>query len=242
MKYAIFGDIHANLEAFEAVLEHAQAQGCESYVCMGDIVGYNANPSECLELVRAMDCPVVKGNHDEDSTRLDDGKGNTNPIAREAQQWTYNQLTQEQRDWLQNLRYVRQVEKFTIVHSSLDQPQQWHYISNKFDAMASMAYQFTQLCFIGHSHIPQIYVRETGVELLDGVMEITLEDTKKYLINVGAVGQPRDGEWMASYCVYDSATKTASIQRVEYDIASTQAKIIAAGLPESLALRLSEGK
>ena len=148
MKYAIFGDIHANWEAFMAVLDHAQSQGCESYVCMGDIVGYNADPVACLEKVREMDCPVVKGNHDEDSTR-ETTAGNTNPIAREVQQWTYNQLNEEQRGWLQNLRYVRQVDKFTIVHSSLDQPQQWHYITSKFDAMASMAYQFTQLCFSG---------------------------------------------------------------------------------------------
>ncbi len=241
MKYAIFGDIHANWEAFQAVLEHAQTQGCESYVCMGDIVGYNADPVACLEKIREMDCPIVKGNHDEDSSR-EVIQGNTNPIAREAQQWTYNQLNEEQREWLLNLRFVRQVEKFTIVHCSLDQPQQWHYITNKFDAMASMAYQFTQLCFIGHSHVPQIYERDTKVRLLDGVTEVTLEDTKKYLINVGAVGQPRDGDWRASYCVYDSSTKTATLHRIEYDIEATQAKILAAGLPDVLATRLTEGR
>lgn len=241
MKHAIFGDIHANWEAFQAVLEHAQEQGCESYVCMGDIVGYNADPVACLEKVREMNCPIVKGNHDEDSAR-EVSQGNTNPIAREAQQWTYNQLNEEQREWLLNLRYVRQVDKFTIVHSSLDQPQQWHYITTKFDAMASMAYQFTQLCFIGHSHVPQIYTRDTEVQLLEGVTEVTLEDTKKYLINVGAVGQPRDGDWRASYCVYDSSSKTATLHRLEYDIATTQEKIRAAGLPDILATRLIEGR
>jgi len=241
MRYAIFGDIHANWEALQAVLAHSKKQGCESYVCMGDIVGYNADPSACLEAVRAMDCPIVKGNHDEDCSQLE-LKSNTNPIAAEAQRWTYEQLTQEQRDWLQGLRYVRQVEKFTIVHASLDQPQQWHYVTNKFDAMASLAYQFTQLCFIGHSHLPQFYVREESVQLLEGVTELTLDPNKKYLINVGAVGQPRDEDWRASYCVYDTDTKVATIHLVEYDIKTTQEKILGAGLPEALAERLSLGK
>lgn len=208
---------------------------------MGDVVGYNADPVACLEKIREMGCAVVKGNHDEDSARQSSA-GNTNPIAKEAQQWTYNQLTEEQREWLLNLRYVRQVGNFTIVHSSLDQPQQWHYITSKFDAMASMAYQFTQLCFIGHSHIPMIYVRDSSVEALEGESEVTIEGGKKYLINVGAVGQPRDGDWRASYCIFDSATMKATLYRLKYDIVTTQEKIIAAGLPESIASRLAEGK
>lgn len=240
MRYAIFGDIHANLEAFEAVLKHSKAEKCEEYVCLGDIVGYNADPVACLEKVKEMGCPVVKGNHDEDSTRLETS-GNTNPVARESQIWTYNQLSEEQRQWLQDLRYVRQVEKFTIVHSSLDQPQQWHYITNKFDAMASMAYQFTQLCFIGHSHVPGIFVREQGVELISET-SVVMEPTKKYLVNVGSVGQPRDEDWRASYCVYDSEDKSITIHRVEYDVDAAKQKILDAGLPESLAKRLSKGK
>jgi len=239
MRYALFGDIHGNFEAMETVLNHAAEQQCEQYICLGDIVGYGANPVECLERVQQLGCPVVKGNHDEDSTQLKSA-GNTNPIARKAQEWTYEQLSPEQREWLQALRYVRQIDNFTIVHSSLDQPQQWHYITNKFDATACMAYQFTQLCFVGHSHVPQIYIKEIGVRLHDEY-NVNIEQAKKYLINIGSVGQPRDGDWRASYAVYDSDAQTVNIHRLEYDVQSAQQKIRDAGLPESLADRIAEG-
>lgn len=239
MRYAIFGDIHANLEALDAVLNDAAENGCNGYVCLGDIVGYNANPSECLEKVKELGCAVIKGNHDEDCIRENPMK-DTNPIAREAQRWTYEQLSPEQREWLKDLRYVRQVFDFTIVHSSLDQPQQMHYIINKFDAMASMAYQFTRLCFIAHTHIPQIYTKTDVVEPFEG-SEIVLENGVKYLVNPGSVGQPRDGDWRASYAIFDLRSGTISLRRVEYDIATAQQKIKEAGLPDFLAQRLAEG-
>ncbi len=239
MRYALFGDIHANLEAFHAVLEHAQAQKCDAYACLGDIVGYGGSPVECLELVQKMKCPVVKGNHDEDSSQVGAAR-NTNPIARQAQEWTYERLSEEQHKWLQELRYVRQIDNFTIVHSSLDRPQHWNYITNKFDATACIAYQFTQLCFVGHSHVPQIYVKGQGVSS-HNEYHVAIEPDKKYLINIGSVGQPRDGDWRASYAIYDSAEAIVNIYRLEYDIRTAQKKILDAGLPESLAHRLEQG-
>jgi len=239
MRYALFGDIHANLEAFQTVLQHAQAQQCDAYACLGDLVGYGGNPVECLKLVQKMNCPVVKGNHDEDSSHLGSA-ANTNPIARQAQEWTYNQLSEEQREWLQDLRYVRQIDNFTIVHSSLDRPQHWNYITNKFDATACLAYQFTQICFVGHSHVPQIYIKGDKVASHNDY-HLKIEPDKKYLINIGSVGQPRDGDWRASYAIYDSVDGIVNIYRLEYDIRSAQNKIIEAGLPDSLALRLEQG-
>ncbi len=240
MKIALFGDIHANLEALETVLADAEAQGCDSYVCLGDVVGYNANPAECLEIIREMDCPVVKGNHDEDAGG-DHSLEMMNPIAAEALQWTRDQLNAEQREFLARMRMVRQVEDFTIVHSTLDQPNVWNYVTNKFDAMSNFSYQFTQVCFHGHTHVPRVFVRGSKVQEVPPE-SIAIEDGMKYFINAGSVGQPRDGEWKASYCIYDLDAKLITFRRLEYDIETTQKKILAAGLPEALANRLADGR
>jgi len=240
MRFALFGDIHANLEALEAVLEDAGKQDVSDYVCMGDIVGYNADPAACLERVRAMDCPTVKGNHDEDASSSHSLE-NMNPVAATALEWTRLQLADEQRQWLRRLRMVRQVADFTIVHSTLDQPNHWNYVTNRFDAMSNFSYQFTQICFHGHTHVPRVYLKR------DKVMEVpaeslVIEDGTKYFINVGSVGQPRDGDWRACYVIYDLDEKRLSFRRVAYDLAETQRKIRAAGLPDMLAERISEGR
>lgn len=240
MKYAIFGDIHANLEAFEAVLADAEQLGCTDYVCTGDIVGYAADPNECLRIVRDMNCPVVKGNHDEEAI-LNTSLEGLNPLAKQAMEWTRAQLNEDERDSLDNMKLVRQVADFTIVHATLDTPGSWTYVTNKFDAMASFSYQFTQLCFYGHTHTPRIYVKGDSVEPLEE-MEVKLEMGRKYFINVGSTGQPRDGDWRASYAVYDAENQNVEIRRLDYNIRKAQDKIIDAGLPEMLAHRLSLGK
>ena len=240
MRYAIFGDIHANLEALETVLYDASEQDCTDYVCIGDIVGYNANPVECLNKVRDMGCPVVKGNHDEEAIQNTPLDG-LNPLAKQAMEWTRAQLSEEDCQWLRDLKFVRQVRDFTIVHATLDTPSGWTYVTNKFDAMASFGYQFTQLCFYGHTHTPKIYQKAESVSMMDE-LETTLEKGIKYFINVGSVGQPRDGDWRSSYAVYDVESKTVKIRRLEYDIQKAQKKIIDAGLPEMLAHRLALGK
>lgn len=240
MKYAIFGDIHANLEALQAVMADAEQQGCTDYVCTGDIVGYASDPNECLRIVREMDCPVVKGNHDEESTLSTSLEG-LNPLAKQAMEWTRAQLNEDEQDFLKNMKLVRQVADFTIVHATLDTPGSWTYVTNKFDAMASFSYQFTQLCFYGHTHTPRIYVKSDSVEPLEET-EVNLEMGRKYFINVGSTGQPRDGDWRASYVVYDSDNQNVTIRRIDYDIQKAQDKIIEAGLPEMLAHRLTLGK
>ena len=240
MRIALFGDIHANLEALEAVLQDADNQGVTSYVCMGDIVGYNADPSACLEIVRALDCPTVKGNHDEDASGSHSLES-MNPVAAAALEWTRQKLTEEQRQWLSRLRMVRQVSDFTVVHSTLDQPAHWNYVTNRFDAMSNFSYQFTQICFHGHTHVPRVYVK------IDRVREVPAESVEieadsKYFINIGSVGQPRDGDWRACYTIYDTDHKIVVFRRIEYDIAKTRQKIIDAGLPEMLAERSLEGR
>ena len=240
MKFAIFGDIHANLEALNTVLADAAENDCTHFVCIGDIVGYNANPSECLAIVRDLNCPVVKGNHDEEASLETDLVG-LNPLAEAALNWTRDALEEEEKEWLRDLRLLRQVRGYTIVHATLDTPSSWTYVMNKFDAMASFSYQFTQLCFYGHTHSPVTYVKEdTVTRHLDP--SIRIEKGKKYFINVGSVGQPRDGDWRASYTIFDQQNMIVKNRRLEYDLKTAQSKIISAGLPEMLANRLALGK
>lgn len=240
MRVAIFSDIHANLEALEAVLADAEANSCDSYVCLGDVVGYNADPAACLNRVRDMGCPVVKGNHDMDCGH-DTSLEMMNSVAAEALQWTRDQLDADQRKWLARLRMVRQVEDFTIVHSTLDQPTSWNYVTNKFDAMANFTYQVSQVCFYGHTHVPRVFIRDHERVEEVPAESIQIQDGNKYFINTGSVGQPRDGDWRASYCIYDLSTRTITFRRLEYDIETTQKKILDAGLPESLAERIAHG-
>ncbi|HEY8962260.1 MAG TPA: metallophosphoesterase family protein [Luteolibacter sp.] len=240
MRIALFGDIHANLEALEAVLADAAQQGVTDYVCLGDVVGYNADPAACLERVKAMGCPTVKGNHDEDASGTHSLDA-MNPVAAAALQWTRDQLSEEQRQWLRRLRMVRQIEDFTVVHSTLDQPANWNYVTNRFDAMANFSYQFTQVCFHGHTHVPRVYMKSDKVQEV-AAEQVQIEDGAKYFINAGSVGQPRDGDWRAAYVIYDLETRRITFRRVEYDIATTQRKILDAGLPEMLAHRIAEGR
>jgi diadenosine tetraphosphatase ApaH/serine/threonine PP2A family protein phosphatase len=240
MRFAIFSDLHANLEATEAVLADAHERDCTHFVCLGDVVGYNANPHECLEIVRKMECPVVKGNHDEQAALAESSRG-FNPLAETAINWTREHLTHEDKEWLRALPLTQQVRDFTIVHATLDMPQQWGYVFNSLDAIASFTHQQTTVCFFGHTHVPGAFVRDESVKKLK-VEQLPIEETKKYFINVGSVGQPRDGDWRAAYCIYHLDKNVVEQRRVEYDLATAQKKIIQTGLPRLLADRLELGR
>jgi predicted phosphodiesterase len=240
MKYSIIADIHANLEALEVVLEDAKAQKCTHYACLGDVVGYNANPKECLDKIRDMNMPCVKGNHDEYCS-TDTNLEGFNPHAAEAIEWTRQQLTEEDRQWLRDLKYIRLVTSFSIVHATLDGPQRWGYVFDRLAAAASFTYQNTAVCFFGHTHVPVAFIRDSVVR--GGTYsKFKIEPGRKYFINVGSVGQSRDGVPKATYVVYDMDESSIELRRLDYDIAKTQAKIRAAGLPERLAERLALGK
>ena len=241
MKFAILSDIHSNLEALQVVLADAQKQLCTNYVCLGDIVGYGANPGECLELIRQLDCPVVMGNHDEYCAGDMDLTG-FNPLAAEVVHWTREQLSEEQRTWLRNLKYVRQVQGFTIVHSTLDLPEKWAYVFDKLAAANSFNYQNTQVCFNGHTHVPVGFVRGPNGIQAGMYTRIKLEIGRKYFLNAGSIGQPRDRQTTTAYVTFDLKENLIELHRLEYDFAATQAKIRAAGLPPGLADRLAYGK
>ena len=240
MRFAIFSDLHANLEATEAVLSDAHEKQCSHYVCLGDLVGYNANPHECVELVRQMECPVVKGNHDEQAS-LGKSSRDFNDLAEQAISWTRANLTDADKQWLAELRMTRQVRDFTVVHATLDTPNEWGYVFNNLDAVASFTYQHTPICFFGHTHVAGAFVRDDGVRRVK-TEQLMIEPGKKYFINTGSVGQPRDGDPRAAYCIYDTEKSVVEQRRVKYDLPKAQRKIIDAGLPRLLADRLELGR
>jgi diadenosine tetraphosphatase ApaH/serine/threonine PP2A family protein phosphatase len=241
MKYAILGDVHSNLEALQAVLAHARQVNCTHFLSLGDVVGYGPNPKECLEIVRSLDCPVVMGNHDEYCGTTLDLTG-FNLMAADAIKWTREQLTEADRDWLHSLKYTRVIESFTFVHATLDLPEKWAYVFDKLAAAASFSYQRTAVCFNGHTHVPVAFVRgPTGIQ--GGLYsKIKVEVGKKYFVNAGSIGQPRDRNPKACLVTYDLVNNLIELHRIEYDYKTTQDKIRKAGLPASLADRLEQGR
>ncbi len=241
MKYAILGDIHANLEALQAVLEDARNQQATHYVCLGDVVGYNADPVECLRLVRdELKAPVVRGNHDHYCSHPDSLEG-FHPLAADVVDWTRQQLSSTDIQFLKHLPYSRQVESFTVVHSTLDTPESWGYVFDKLEAEASFSYQTTPICFYGHTHVPIAFIK-TGSVQMGKYSKIKVSVGRKLFINAGSVGQPRDGDPRAAYVLYDLINNEIELRRIPYDIEAAQRKVRAAGLPERIAARLALGR
>lgn len=246
MRALVVSDIHSNLEAFDAVLADAESNGGYDEVWfLGDLVGYGADPGRCIARLRDLTNLSIAGNHDHAAT----GKLNPdlfNGAARAAALWTADQLTAAEHEYLVGLPEVRNVGTFTHVHGSLRDPVMEYLISEPA-AMATFGLMETPFCLVGHSHYPLVWTESehgAGVELLDEAAPIALRLDQRVIVNPGSVGQPRDGDWRASYLLYDSGVGDAGelrYHRVEYDIATAQRKIREAGLPESLADRLSRG-
>jgi len=240
MRCAIFGDIHGNTEALRAVSRDMERARVDRLLCLGDILGYGAEPVECLRAIQERDIDTVLGNHDSAAvgdTPLD----YFNEYARAAVEWTATKLAPPDRDYFLSLPLTRDYDGFTVVHSSLANPKEWGYILVPPAARMCFEKLTTRVCFIGHSHVPVCF-DDKGVYTYLYPGEMELDKGAWYIINVGSVGQPRDGDPRASYGIYDTKKKIVEIRRVEYDFKSTQDKIIAAGLPPFLALRLGMGR
>lgn len=238
MKYGIISDIHANLEALTSVLADARKQGVKRFICLGDVVGYNANPSECIDIIRELGCQVLKGNHDA-YTCGDEIPPEVNGRARESLEWTRANIRPDQREWLENLPMQRRVGPFEVVHASLHQPEAWNYVLNSIEAILHFHFQETPLCFFGHTHRQMYFTTEERKTFAD-YEKFTLNPDHQYLVNVGSVGQPRGDGKLAEYVIYDTHEQSIQPCKVEYDVATTCQKIREAGLPEHNALRLEK--
>ena len=243
MRYAILGDIHANLHALEAVLEDARSFGCTEFHLLGDVVGYGAFPSECVAIAQTLPGSCVLGNHDEAAAGHKSLEG-FSETAKTSLDWTRGHLSSDQKAWLGSLRPQRQIRRTTFVHATLDSPLGWGYVREVADAEMSLALQRTPLCFIGHTHVPQAFGQGIGRVLLFEHPDqgVRLPRTPKYLVNAGAVGQPRDGDPRAAYMIHDEEQDGLWLRRVDYDIEAAASAILAAGLPEKLASRLRTGE
>ena len=240
-KIAVLGDIHANLDALEVVLADARAQNVNEFICTGDVVGYNACPNECCKLVRDLGCVVVQGNHDH-YCAFQESLEDFHHLAAAVVAWTRRQLSSDNAEWLRSLPYTAMAKGIQVVHATLDMPEHWGYVFDDVEAEPSFSYQRAQVCFHGHTHVPVVFEHQFGSvgRLEPGTLELRLG--RKYFINVGSVGQPRDGDPRACYCIYEPSKHLLEYRRLEYDVAAAQARVRAADLPDHLADRLARGR
>lgn len=239
MKYAIISDIHSNLEALESVLN--EIKNVEKIICLGDIVGYGANPNECCEIIKNLNCISIVGNHDLASIEEYDIR-DFNPYAKAAILWTRNHLKEENKIFLRNLKEKIIFKNLTLIHGSLVNPS--FYILDTSSARESFSLQETKICFIGHTHTAECYIKSGNfLEQIDlfsgGIIEI--KENFQYIINCGSVGQPRDRNYKASFGIYDEDNETIEIKRIHYPLEIAYKKIINAHLPKILADRLAIG-
>ncbi len=240
-KFAVLGDIHSNIEALSAVVEDARSRSVTDFVCVGDIVGYNANPNECVDLIRELNCFTVRGNHDH-YCAYDESLDDFHPMAASVIAWTRRQLVGDRAQWLKALPLHAFHQGLTLVHSTLDMPERWGYVFDSIEAESHFFYQNTQICFHGHTHVPVIFQKHGANVVRYDPQNIHVSLGRKYFVNTGSVGQPRDNDSRASYCIYDPTQREIQFHRVEYDVQAAQEKIRKAGLPERLAQRISLGR
>lgn len=243
MKFAVFSDVHANLEALEAVLSHAEREHVAFYLCLGDVIGYGANPNECIDRVRALAPGVcLRGNHDAAAIDARE-RAFFHEVALQGIHYSARQLTPENAEFLHALPYVyRGHERVMAVHASPYHPESWEYVLDSpgaeraFDAMMP-----ARAAFIGHSHAPVVFCDDGSVQRFPHDSLVMDLESRRYVLNVGSVGQPRDGNPDASYVVYDDEEDSVTHHRVRYDREKAAEKILRAGLPPVLAERLLIG-
>ncbi len=243
MLIGVITDLHANLEATKAVLQALKNDGAERVVCLGDLTGYNASPNEVLDLIREYQIPTVMGNHDAAVCGMED-PWFFRSAAKKVIQWQYEQLREEHKRWLTNApEQVRFNCSCLGVHGSPINRDD--YIVDWLDAMRQMEHLDAtemRICFFGHTHRPAFFSDKGAQQHDSGNSVYQLQAGNRYLINPGAVGQPRDRDPRAAYGLFDSEKMTFEFKRVPYDIETTMRKIMEAGLPVELAQRLKKGK
>jgi len=250
MRWALFSDIHGNLEALEVVLDAIRKAKVDRMVCLGDLVGYGASPNECVDLVRASGAATIAGNHDHAALGLLD-ISEFNDHARAAILWTQEAITPSTAEWLREREMVVVEPGLRIAHASPGNPDHWNYILTPIDADCEFPKFDEPVCFVGHSHVPGLFVLGPAPDgtnftfsresMLPANEPVTLPVGQRAIVNVGSVGQPRDRDPRAAWVLYDDATGTVILNRLSYDIEAAQARILDAGLPPFLAYRLGMG-
>jgi diadenosine tetraphosphatase ApaH/serine/threonine PP2A family protein phosphatase len=251
MRYAVLSDIHANLEALTAVMDALTNSRIDRYLCLGDVVGYGADPSACVDRLQRADALMVGGNHDLACV----GKlqmGWFNDAAKTALVWTRDQLSLSDLDALRRWPLKTSDGPFTLVHGTLRHPERFEYLVDVAQAVETMQLCPTLMCLIGHTHLACVIEYDRTQQRLMRILttaqelsEVTFQDdpgARRYVVNPGSVGQPRDGDPRAGYAIIDTDLKQISVRRVPYDIERAQRKIRDAGLPAFLADRLAVGR
>ena len=246
MRLALFADIHANRQAFAACLEAARANGAERFVCLGDYVGYGADPEWTVETVMGLveqGAPAVRGNHD---TAISSSAESMNAEAQAAIEWTRGRLSAPERRFLSELPLTRQEDNCLYVHSDASQPARWRYVRSAADAGRSLIATDAHITFCGHIHRPALYSMSVTGKMTSFIpisgIKVQLLPGRRWLAVIGSVGQPRDGDPAACFAMFDTASREITYCRVPYDVDAAAARIRGNGLPPSLADRLFVGR
>jgi len=242
MKIALISDIHSNFDALRSVLDYGQTQGVDQYVCLGDVVGYGADPNPCCDLLRQVCVATLMGNHDAAVIGMMDTDYYYN-AARHAIYWTRQQLSKENFEWLYRLPYTYQRENLGFYHSAPILPSAFYYVVRQDDAAAHLRMfdRLSEFSFVGHSHLTSQYqLTEKKAKDVTGRV-VTAKPDRKWIINVGSVGQPRDRDNRACFGIFDTEKQEFRHHRVEYDIERSAERIVSSGLDEKFARRLFVG-
>jgi len=238
MRYALFGDVHGNLEAFRAVLEQIDALAPDAVYCLGDTIGYGPDPAACLDLLRERNIPAVAGNHDMAVC----GKLATDCFdALRSVEWTRDALDPERLAYAGSFPLSLNADGLALAHGTLASPELFGYILSLQDAVLCFMAQNQPYAFVAHTHVPISFVLDRNEISFSTESPLRLRVTARSVVNVGSVGQPRDGNADASFCLFDSVARTVEIRRIPYDVEECVRKITAAGLPSSNGLRLRLG-
>ena len=242
MLVGFFSDVHSNLEALEAVLEDFKKEKLDKFYFLGDAVGYGPNPNECVELIQKVAGKHLMGNHDYAALDMM-GTNWFNQYAKEAIEWTKKNLSEKNHQTISTYLMDYRFDNFHLVHSTPKEPENWDYIFSLDEAEENFSFFNRQVCLIGHSHRPFIIKKyQTRHCFLVDENEVKLEEQHRYLINIGSVGQPRDGDNRSCYLFYDDQKKILRLKRIPYDMKKTQKKMKKAKLPQFLIDRLVLGR
>jgi len=242
MRYGFFSDVHANEEALRAAIKDFESEKLDKLFFLGDAVGYGPSPNECVSLIDEITDIKIMGNHDYAALGLIE-TDLFNHFAQESMEWTMAQLDDKSRKIMSEFVPDYRFRLFHLVHSTPREPHNWNYLLDLDEAEDNFPYFSKQVCLIGHSHRPAIIKKYQDrhcflIEEEETVIEIGF----KYIINIGSIGQPRDGTSKGCYLIYDTKNKLAKLKRVEYDVKKTQAKMRKMKLPGYLIDRLSVGR